>query len=229
MNMKGLGIRKAIRKAGALRFASRRVETHTTAAERLVLYQLGLACGGAHQAVEIGSYLGASSLCIAAGLREHGPGATLYCVDTWQNETMPEGARDTYAEFLSNTDRVSAAIRCIRKRSENVELSDLPSEINLAFIDGDHGYEAVKGDVARLIPRLANGATVAFHDVKYFPGVSRLVGECLASNNWQLLGFVDNLAWLRYLADGISYFGISLSGEPVGTTGQAAAQADGYA
>jgi predicted O-methyltransferase YrrM len=205
------GILRKIRKHRALKYVSRSIHTHTTELEREALYSLGLACSGARQVIEIGSYLGASTVCLAAGLSEIGNGI-LYCVDTWSNETMPDGQRDTLQEFLRNTCNYSACIKTIRKRSDQITKSDFHGDFDLAFIDGDHSYVAVRNDVDTLMPLLSNGAIVAFHDSKYFPGVSKVIGECLASGLWQLQGAVDNLAWLKYLPSGVIAFGIGLDG-----------------
>jgi predicted O-methyltransferase YrrM len=172
-----------------------RVHTHMTAPELDSLYDLAGDATDTHRALEIGSYLGASSCRLAAALSMHG--GHLYCVDTWANETMPEGVRDTLAEFMRNTRGVAAAITTIRKRSGELTDADVPPPFDLVFIDGDHSYDAVKGDVEKVRGWLKEGGTLAFHDAVFFEAVSRVVGEILATGEWQLAGKVDNLVWLR--------------------------------
>jgi predicted O-methyltransferase YrrM len=172
-----------------------RVHTHMTGPELDSLYDLASEATATHRALEIGSYLGASSCRLAAALSMHG--GHLYCVDTWANETMPEGERDTLAEFLRNTRGVAAAITTIRKRSDELTEGDVPLPVDLVFIDGDHSYDAVKGDVEKVRGWLTEGGTLAFHDAVFFEAVSRVVGEILATGEWQLAGKVDNLVWLR--------------------------------
>jgi predicted O-methyltransferase YrrM len=167
------------------------IRTHMTALELRSLYDLA---GEAKNVLEIGSYLGASSAHLAAALSLHG--GRLVCVDTWANETMPEGTRDTLAEFQRNTAGVANAIAIVRKRSEELTAGDVTLPLDLVFIDGDHDYAAVRGDVEKVRGWIRDGGTLAFHDAFFFEGVSRVVGEVLATGEWQLAGKVDNLVWL---------------------------------
>jgi predicted O-methyltransferase YrrM len=75
-----------VRLAGAADLAA--IRTHMTTRELVALYTSARAVVPAARALEIGSYLGASSVTLAAGLRHRG--GSLICVDTWQNETMDE-------------------------------------------------------------------------------------------------------------------------------------------
>jgi predicted O-methyltransferase YrrM len=215
MTVNGVGgIRRLVsraRKRRDLDWVERNIQTHTTAREREALYDLASGSGEPRNLLEIGSYLGASSFCLAAGM-SHGGGGRLFCVDTWQNETMPDGSRDTFAEFGANTSRYRDFIVTVRKRSEALLPSDISGRISLAFIDGDHSYDSVRGDVETIKPFLAEDAIVAFHDSRYFPGVSKAIGECLSLDGWQLLGAVDNLAWLKPASNGRTLFDFDQAG-----------------
>jgi predicted O-methyltransferase YrrM len=169
-----------------------KIHTHMTARELQTLY--GLA-GEAQRVLEIGSYVGASSCYLAAALAMHD--GHLYCVDTWANETMPDGERNTFDEFTANTRGVASTITTIRKRSDEIAATDFPLPFDLVFIDADHSYAAVKGDFAKVRDWVRDGRTVAFHDTTYFEGVSRVLGEILATGQWQLAGNVDSLTWLH--------------------------------
>lgn len=174
---------------------AKRIHTYTTQNELEALYQLAAACPTEARVAEIGAYVGASSCYLAAGLlrcRGH-----LYCVDTWQNETMPDGTRDTFSEFLKNTAPVAKVITTIRKRNVDLSEGDLPNNLMLAFVDGDHSYEAVRNDVALLAPKIAPDGVLAFHDAICFVGVSRTIGELLCTGQWKLNGQVENLVWLK--------------------------------
>jgi predicted O-methyltransferase YrrM len=173
------------------------IPTHMTAGELNVLYDLAVNAPQGAKALEIGSYLGASSCHLAAGLSRRD--GQLTCVDTWANETMPEGERDTFAEFRRNTSGAGARIATIRKRSDELTAADVTPPFDLVFIDADHTYPAVKRDVEIVGEWLRDGGVLAFHDAVYFEGVSRVVGEILATGKWQMMGNVDNLVWLRKL------------------------------
>jgi predicted O-methyltransferase YrrM len=145
-------------------------------------------------AVEIGSHLGASALFIGGALAKQG--GHLYCVDTWNNETMPDGERDTFAEFTANTRSLREFVTPLRSRSTEIDLEAIRSPLHLLFIDGDHSYDAVKNDFTYYEPLLAPGAVVAFHDSNVFSGVARFTGELLAGGRWAIGGHVCSLLWV---------------------------------
>jgi predicted O-methyltransferase YrrM len=177
---------------------ARDIPTHMSEAELNCLYQLAAGLGGAPALLEIGSYLGASSRFLAAGMPG---GGRLYCVDTWNNETMPEGPRETLPEFRKNVAPFLDRITIVRKNSKDLAAADVQLPLDLAFIDGDHSYMAVKRDFDTVSPWLGDGKILAFHDVTYFEGVSRVVGEAMATGGWQVGGNVDSLVWLRRVAN----------------------------
>lgn len=178
--------------------------TYTSKHELRTLYELASTCPQDAVALEIGSHLGASSCYIAAGLKQKN--GHLFCVDTWNNETMPEGEQNTFAEFQKNTNGVKQQITPVRKRSEDVNACDINVPLDFVFIDGDHSYKAVKNDYEKISPWIVGGGILAFHDCIYFEGVSRIIGEALASGAWQVGGKVENLLWLRKIAKGCLEF-----------------------
>jgi predicted O-methyltransferase YrrM len=150
--------------------------------------------------VEIGSYVGASSFCLAAGLSNRRCYGKVYCIDTWNNEAMTEGIRDTMTEFLNNTSRFSKYIEPIRGRSTDPQIvrrvAELPGKIDLLFIDGDHSFDAVLSDWRTYKPLLSNGALIVMHDIGWAEGVQRVVAEeirLLAEYSARL----NNLWWGR--------------------------------
>src|SRR5207237_7388138 len=98
----------------------RNVQTYTRPDELAALYRLALAIPPGMHALEIGSHLGASTCYIATPLAGR-RGSTLTCVDTWNNQTMPEALQDTMAMFQGHTRGLSPVIRPVRKWS-----GDLP-------------------------------------------------------------------------------------------------------
>lgn len=171
------------------------IPTYTTKLELKALYTMAAACPRGATAIEIGSYLGASTCYIAAGIAR--VGGHLYCVDTWQNETMPDGEKDTFAEFQQNTAAIERWITTVRKRSYELSATDFRAPIHLVFIDGDHNYAAVKRDLDHIKKWVALDGIIAFHDCIAFKGVSRVIGEALGSGEWKIAGHVENLLWVR--------------------------------
>lgn len=142
---------------------------------------------------EIGSYLGASALVMSSALPD---GARLFCIDTWMNDAMSEGVRDTYAEFLSNTARCGD--RIVAVRSESTEAARrFESTLDFLFIDGDHSYEGCRSDLEAWLPKLKPGAVVAFHDIGWADGVQRAVGELFVPVQQGSGNFLPNLYWAR--------------------------------
>jgi len=112
---------------------------------------------------------------------------------------MPEGELDTFPEFQKNTSGLKQHITIIRKRSEEIDYSDIKAPLNLVFIDGDHSYAAVKTDFECVQKWLAEDGIIAFHDFSNidYEGVTRVVGEALASGKWMIAGQVDSLVWIK--------------------------------
>lgn len=181
-------------KSAGLRHACK-IPTFTSKDELATLLNLALGMPSGGAAIEIGSYLGASTCYIAAGLRTHG--GQLTCVDTWQNETMPEGLLNTMELFEKNVAPVRECLQLIRVDSMKLNLNEVGRRFDLAFIDGDHSYDSAKADFGSVSPCISDNGVVAFHDFSSFQGVSRVVGEVLATGMWRLEGTVSNLLWIR--------------------------------
>lgn len=180
------------------RFLSRRgclhvnaIPTHLTSAEKLRLYDLANGQGGI--CVEVGSYLGASSCFIALALLEGKTPGHLYCVDTWQNDTMTEGERDTFALFEQNTKPFRHVLTPLRGDSATVARG-FDRKIDFLFIDGDHSHGGVRKDILSWFPHLTPGALVAFHDIGWAPGVQQAVREWVAPHAARS-GRLPNLYW----------------------------------
>jgi predicted O-methyltransferase YrrM len=178
------------------------IPTDMTPAERLLLLRLAKAVcrAGGTNLVEVGSYLGASSCFIAEGIRAAGSSARLYCVDTWKNDAMSEGTRDTWEEFRRNTAPYGTAVEAVRKRSVEAAAS-FGRPVDFLFVDADHSYEAVRADIEAWFPLLAPGAVAAFHDVLYFEGARRAFHEFVVPRGSVGRGR-PNLAWARMRGEG---------------------------
>jgi predicted O-methyltransferase YrrM len=157
-----------------------------------MLYRLGLSQPTGAVMVEIGSYLGASSCFLAAAALEI-QGARLHCVDSWENEGMSEGSRDTWQDFQYNTRGYQYVVEPHRGRSLDIA-STFAQRIDLLFIDGDHSYEACHGDVNSWLPLVKAGGCVILHDLGWAEGVKRVVNEDLRPLT-KKEGRLPNLYW----------------------------------
>lgn len=145
--------------------------------------------------VEVGSYLGASSCFLAVGAKLKK--GHVYCVDTWHNEGMSEGLRDTYEEFLHNIQPLRKLITPLRGQSVDIART-FDKEIDLLFIDSAHSYEGCSSDVKAWMPHLKSGAMIVFHDYGWAEGVRKTVlefikpiekkpGEVLENTYWTIV------------------------------------------
>jgi len=166
------------------------IPTYTTGNELFALYELAGTLEKNSYALEIGSYIGASSLMIAKGLNNS---SRLFCVDTWQNDAMTEGNWDSYQVFQENTRSVSTKISALRMTSELAAEVCL-NQLDFLFIDGDHSYEGVKMDFDIWFPKLKSGGIIAMHDIEWAEGVKRVVAEDVRPNISRE-GCLPNLFW----------------------------------
>ena len=194
LNLDSWWVRRAVRNAAGSGSVS--VTTYTNRWELAALYKLAVTAPSGAVAVEIGSHLGASACYMAAGLRA--VGGTLTCIDTWNNDAMGrEPQADTFAAFTANTIQLASSIKMVRKNSIDLTDGDLPTAIDLGFIDGDHSYHGASTDFRALAPRVKAGGVLAFHDSVGVDGVCRVIGEALVTGEWVLAGQVLSLTWLR--------------------------------
>jgi predicted O-methyltransferase YrrM len=111
-------------------------------------------------ALEIGSFQGVSAATIARNLQS---GGYLYCVDPWPSKI---GHSDpVFQIFIRHLNRTKTTdkIRIIRDFSANVA-DRLPTQLDFAFIDGDHSWEGIEVDWAIVAPRLKEAGVICLHD-----------------------------------------------------------------
>lgn len=171
--------------------------THMTPQERLLLYRLGLQQPPGAVLLEIGSYLGASACFLAAAATEIGGEAKVHCIDTWQNQGMSEGLRNTWTAFQENTRPYSSLI--VPHCGLSVDVSKTFTEkIDLLFVDGDHSYEGCRADMLAWLPHLKPGGTVVMHDYAWAEGVQRVVKEIILPQQSQKGYAFQNIYWTRF-------------------------------
>ena len=151
------------------------IASHLTFPERVALYSLA---SQSQIILEIGSYIGASAACFGSAASERAP-KKIYCIDTWNNDAMSEGERDTWGEFSRNTLSYQDWIVPIRGFSTQVvdPLRQLIDRVDLLFVDGDHSYIGVREDWEAYKSMLGEGSVVVFHDFGWAEGVQRVVRE----------------------------------------------------
>ena len=146
-----------------------------------ILYALAARTDASGRVVEIGSFLGRSTLWLAHGVTRAGAGPVI-AIDPHDGHERPDVCPDldSYAAFLNNVRRagMSDAVEPVRERSRGVA-EGWSEPIRLLWIDGSHDYEDVLADLTGFAPHVTPGGTVALHDTrsKRFGGVRRAMLE----------------------------------------------------
>lgn len=126
--------------------------------------------------VEIGSYMGKSTVCLAQG----STGARVHAVDPWELGGQHQAWRYAKGSVFRTFRRQTRGYKVTPHRGYSTEVAvgwNGPP-VGLLFVDGEHTYDAVMADVNAWWGKTAPGAWVAFHDydAKY-PGVIEAVDE----------------------------------------------------
>lgn len=142
--------------------------------------------------LEIGSYEGRSTVCIAQ------TAAAVECIDPFDGRGTPD-QRDTLACFCANvqTYGLTGKVRLHIGTTEDVT-AQVEAGFDLAFIDGAHDFASVQEDINAALRLLAPAGLLAFHDYRR-PGdlgVTMAV-DALLKSGATLLEVTDTLAVVR--------------------------------
>ena len=162
--------------------------------------------------VEMGCYKGDTSLCLAEVLAEAGKGAEdlraakkLWIYDSF--EGLPEKRQQdesvlgkefkggelfvTKREVKERFLRAGLKLPQIKKAwFSELGAEDLPSEIALAFLDGDF-YESIKESLNLVADKMSKNGIIMVHDYHNpaLPGVKKAVDEWLSGKNQKVQFF----------------------------------------
>src|SRR5262245_52870797 len=164
--------------------------------------------------VEIGSWVGKSSIIIGKGLKGK-TDPTLYCIDPFNGDaddadrplyareagTLPKTLKEVFLENMRNNG-VLDVVRPLEGYSFAFA-PDFNEPIDFLLIDGNHDYEAVLQDYEQWSPKVRPGGVIAFHDVVFGddpdPAGPGMVAEkhIFANPRWTDVKVVDNLLVAR--------------------------------
>ena len=168
--------------------------------EACALYKLAKESTG--PIVEIGSYVGGSTVILAEG-SARGNKVEVYAIDPHLGY-LSEGHLypDTKAAFEYNIRKtVSACLINPVYNYSSLAVKDCPDGIGLLFVDGDHSFEAVKKDLSLYKRKLSPDGVIVLHDYKKESVRNACNEELLIRINvdvaWQLVGRTKTLAVFR--------------------------------
>ena len=178
--------------------------------ERGYLYQLASDAPKNARVVEIGSWMGASTCFLAAGLK--GPEARVYAVDNFQGMSLcgedvawyqrhfrKLGTNSTLDIFNANFAALGFANRAEPVVSDSIaaahSLADMRGTIDLIFVDGDHSYAGCKADIEAWLPFVKKGGVLAFHDFgSRASGVTQAIFETIKANRFaEIVGVANTI------------------------------------
>lgn len=166
------------------------VEGCLSVKEGILLYKLAKKIPKDCSIVEIGSWKGKSTICMALGSYD-GNLAKVYAIDPHNNNF------NTYEEFIENIREFNVydIITPIVSTSEKAAC-DFNKPIGLLFIDGAHDYENVKKDYELWFPKLINNGYIAFHDTIFHDGPKKFVDKYMLKSRFiKNVKFTDSIVY----------------------------------
>ena len=141
--------------------------------------------------VEIGSFQGKSTICLALGTK-----GKVYAIDP-HTGSKEHGQVNTLSQFKENIFKAGMAKKIIPLvMVSRLAVNKINQPIDLLFIDGAHDYKSVKQDFDDWFPKVVNGGTVAFHDTISWPGPKRVVADkVFLSNKFKNVGVVGSITF----------------------------------
>lgn len=154
----------------------KRIEGLLVPGQEKTLYSLATRLAPKSVIVEIGSFKGRSTACLALGSLNS---TKIYAIDTFKGnkkdfvEGVQFNGESFYPTFIDNMKKLGVFKKIIPVIGFSSKIGlkwSVP--IDLLFIDGSHVYEDVKRDFELFYPWVKPGGSVIFHDVSPgFPGV----------------------------------------------------------
>ena len=127
--------------------------------------------------LETGTNFGYSAYSIAGALRLLGGNRKLFTIDLWSCDHLFKG---TEAE---------PSITFIQGNSLEIDLGVLPSSFDMLFLDSDHTYKTIVGEMNRFAPMLRMHGFMVLHDTLYYDGVALAVKQLMDTGAFEVVNF----------------------------------------
>ena len=148
------------------------IEGWLTPIEANGLYKISSMLRKKSVVLEIGSWKGKSTWCIAQGLKK----GKVHCIDPF-NAAGEDGSKEIYEktkgnislleQFQNNMKGISPEVTVITHKGYSSDFTNAIPSIDFLFIDGDHSIEGCRFDYENFENEVKVGGFLAFHD--YYP------------------------------------------------------------
>jgi cephalosporin hydroxylase len=140
---------------------------------------------GKELVVEIGAYIGTTTVMMARVLEILGHQPTILSIDPFErcqpDNLNPQGS---YGRYIENIRAQGVENRCLALAAFSVDAAPaVPERIGVLVVDGAHHYDAVHSDLELYVPKVVPGGFVFIDDYgPYYPDVIRAVDEFLPTH-----------------------------------------------
>ncbi len=140
------------------------IDGHLVPGQEWWLYETASRLQDSAVLVEIGSFKGRSTACLALGCQ--GTRKRVYTIDTFNGNDVDFHERDFFETFRANLDRAGLCDWVESLIGDSKDVGKRWSRpIDFIFIDGSHQYVDVLSDFETFYPHVKQGGLIAFHDV----------------------------------------------------------------
>lgn len=134
-----------------------------------------------HQAVEVGVYLGEFSYELLRTYR-----GTLYLVDPWNSpncEGSLVGGEQHYQEVVKKF-KDNHQVQLIRQYSQEAVVLFQDESLEMVYLDAEHTYDGVTGDIHLWWPKVKPGGILSGHDILFYDhiGVTQAIIDSYISD-----------------------------------------------
>lgn len=147
-------------------------------AERLLLFTMAFGLRP-QRYLEIGTLHGGSALIVHAAMEAHQTNGRIVCLDP-----RPQIAPEHWQRLSSRATLIQGFSPDALPQAE----AAAGGKFDLVLIDGDHSYAGAMRDAKGILPYVAEGAYVLFHDSLYFE-VMRAVDDFVLQHPGQVVDF----------------------------------------
>lgn len=131
------------------------------------------------ETLEIGAYMGLSAWGMAITAKHVTSIDTFKAATNGTRQTEEFTTLDAYKSAVSRYLNVSHHVATSEEAAIFMAAENVHGPFDFIFIDADHSYEGVRGDIQRWWPKLKPGGVMAWHDYGHndFQGVEKAVDE----------------------------------------------------